>query len=228
VTREVGARLASGRDGDIFDYGAGLVLRRAHDRRSLESEARVMRFVADHGYPVPVVEDVLADGSEIVMQRIDGPMMMDTMARRPWTLRAYAQVLADLHDALHSIAAPAWLPRRLDGDRVLHLDLHPMNVMLADRGPVVIDWSNACAGPAVSDTALTYVLLTCPDVPGLGAAQWLARPVRLALGGAFARRYRGPEFDDHLASMAELKTLDANMTPREIAACRKLAERVRR
>lgn len=31
---------------------------------------------------------------------------------------------------------------------VLHLDFHPANVMLTSGGPVVIDWTNARAGPA--------------------------------------------------------------------------------
>ena len=34
------------------------------------------------------------------------------------------------------------------GGQVLHLDLHPGNVMLTDDGPFVIDWSNGCAGEA--------------------------------------------------------------------------------
>jgi hypothetical protein len=40
VTREIGALLASGRDGDIFDFGPGLVLRKTRDGRSFEHEAR--------------------------------------------------------------------------------------------------------------------------------------------------------------------------------------------
>jgi tRNA A-37 threonylcarbamoyl transferase component Bud32 len=49
------------------------VLRRTRDRRSVENEARVMCFAAEHGYPVPAIEEVRADGTEIVMERIDGP-----------------------------------------------------------------------------------------------------------------------------------------------------------
>ena len=35
----------------------------------------------------------------------------------------------------------------LTGDRVLHIDLHPENVIISPAGPVVIDWSGASAGP---------------------------------------------------------------------------------
>ena len=54
--------LASGRDGDIFEYAPGLVLRRTRDGRSIAHEARIMRYVEEQGYPVPHVEEVRADG----------------------------------------------------------------------------------------------------------------------------------------------------------------------
>ena len=103
---EHGALIASGRDGDIFEFGDGLVLRKTRDGRSIEHEARVMRYAAEHGFPVPEVRDVRADGSEIIMERIDGPLMMGPMAKRPWTIPRYASLLADLHDQLHEIPAP--------------------------------------------------------------------------------------------------------------------------
>ena len=55
-------------------------------------------------------------------------------------------MLADLHDRLHVIPAPDWLPVDLDGgDRLVHLDLHPMNVMITQSGPIVIDWTECRA-----------------------------------------------------------------------------------
>lgn len=229
VTREVGPLLASGRDGEIFEYGPGLVLRKTRDGRSLENEARVMEFLTTHGYPVPAVEEVRAGGTEIVMERIGGPMMMDVMARQPWTMPRYASMLADLHDALHELRAPDWLPQLADdGDCLVHLDLHPMNVMLSERGPVVIDWTNASRGEALTDTALTYVLLTCPQMPAPALVQALVRPARVFLARLFARRYRGSAFDAHLAVAAEMKSLDPNMVPAEVAACQRLAARARR
>ena len=229
MTREVGPLLASGRDGDIFEYGPGLVLRRTRDGRSLENEARVMSFAAECGYPVPAVEDVLADGTEIVMERIDGPMMMDVMVKQPWTMARSASMLADLHDSLHEILAPGWLTQLPDGgDRFVHLDLHPMNVMLSARGPVVIDWTNASRGEALTDTSLTYVLLTCPQIPAPRVVRALAQPARAFLARMFARRYRGPAFNAHLVVAAEMKALDRNMLPTEVAACQRLAIRARR
>ena len=42
MTIEPGPLLASGRDGDIFEFGPGLVLRRARSGRVIEGEARVI------------------------------------------------------------------------------------------------------------------------------------------------------------------------------------------
>lgn len=225
---EVGRLLARGRDGDIFEYGPDLVLRRTRDGRSIEHEARVMRYAAERGYPVPRVDDVRADGSEIVMERIDGPMMMNAMVRRPWTLGRCASTLADLHDQLHRIEAPDWLRRLPDGgDRLVHLDLHPMNVMLAARGPVVIDWTGASTGEPLTDVAMTYALLTCPDMPAPRVVQVLVRPLRSYLASTFARRYPSDELWRHIANAAETKTNDRNMSESEVAALRRLAARAR-
>ena len=138
--------LASGRDGDIFELSPDLVLRKTRDGRSIAHEARIMRYVEEQGFPVPHIEEVRAEGTEIVMERIAGPSMLDAMVP-PWKLAAHLAMLADLHDRLHTIEGPDWLPEMPGGgDRLLHLDLHPLNVLMSTtRGPVVIDWPNAGA-----------------------------------------------------------------------------------
>jgi aminoglycoside phosphotransferase (APT) family kinase protein len=221
--------IASGRDGDIFEFGDGLVLRKARNGRSIEHEARVMRYAAEQGYPVPEVFEVRADGSEIIMERIDGPLMMESMAKRPWTIPRYASLLADLHDQLHEIPAPDWLTGSADrGDRLVHLDLHPLNVLMSSRGPVVIDWANAARGNGLIDVAFTYVLLTCPQMPGPRALQIAAQPAREGLARLFACRYRGNNFEESVAVAADLKTLDRNMTQDEIANLHRLTRRMRK
>jgi aminoglycoside phosphotransferase (APT) family kinase protein len=224
---EPGREIARGRDGAVYEHGPGRVLRRTFDGRSIEAEARVMRYAAEHGYPVPAIHEVLAGGSEVVMDRIDGPSMMDVMMRRPWQMPRLSRLLADLHDRLHEIPAPDWLPRLDGGDRLLHLDLHPMNVLMAAGGPVVIDWTNAAAGEPLADVANTYVLFTCPDIPLPRPIQLAAGPPRQAMARIFARRYRGADLDRHLVAAAELKTLDRNMSADEVARLRRFAEQVR-
>jgi aminoglycoside phosphotransferase (APT) family kinase protein len=154
-------------------------------------------------------------------------MMLDVMLRKPWRQLRYARELADLHDRLHAIAAPDWLPALDDGDRFLHLDLHPMNVMLTANGPVVIDWPNAARGDALSDVAVTFVLLTCPEMPGSRIVNRVVHPLRVALARAFASRYEGTALDEKLVLAAQLKALDRNLTQEEVAACERLEAKAR-
>jgi aminoglycoside phosphotransferase (APT) family kinase protein len=227
---EPGGLVAAGRDGAIYEFGPGRVLRKTFDGRSIASEARIMQHVAEHGYPVPRIDEVRANGTEIVMERIDGVPMLDDMVRPPTKLPKAMRTLADLHDQLHAIAAPDWM-RDLDdgGECVVHLDLHPQNVLMTASGPVVIDWANACRGHALSDVAATYALLTCARIPlPRLIAAGLAAVRSPLIDRTFAARYRGPAFDARVAAMAALKTLDPNMSPDEITALQTLAAKKER
>src|SRR5260370_24192024 len=62
--------------------------------------------------------------------------------------------------------------------RRLHRDLHPINVLLSPKGPVVIDWTNAARGSGASDVALTWLLMTAGEIPGGGAQAALGRALR--------------------------------------------------
>jgi aminoglycoside phosphotransferase (APT) family kinase protein len=133
-----------------------------------------------------------------------------------------------LHDQLASVAPPEWLRQSdLGGDRIVHLDLHPLNVIMSARGPVVIDWANAMLGKPLFDAALTYVLLTCPDIPAPALVRTLLQPLRPRLGHMFAKRWWGPELRQQVALAAELKSLDRNISATEGAAMLKLADKMR-
>ena len=137
-----GTLLAHGRAADVYDQGDGTVLRRYRIAQDLTGEARLMVWLAGQGFPVPAVHR--ADGVDLVMAKIVGPTMLEDFQRRPWRLVRHAYVLARLQRRLSSLRAPDWLGSKAGvppGDRVLHLDLHPMNVMLTSDGPVVIDWT---------------------------------------------------------------------------------------
>jgi aminoglycoside phosphotransferase (APT) family kinase protein len=102
------------------------------------------------------------------------------------------------------------------GDRVLHLDLHPANVMLTAAGPVVIDWTNAAAGPAGADVALADLIMATADIDDLPG--WLGR--------AFLRGFRRAVRDDprpYLAEVARYRLADANIRPDEAERVRRLA-----
>lgn len=227
--REPGKLLGSGRDADIFEYAAGLVLRRSRHDRSLADEARIMSFLHDQGYPVPAVEEISDDGRDLVMQRVDGPSMADWLSRRPWTIRRGARMLADLHDQLHAIAAPdfLWDADIGRGTQVVHMDLHPLNVIMSAKGPVVIDWARPGRGDPATDVAVAYLLMATAAVPAGRVQAAVIAAGRSMLAEGFVRRYDRGELADRLSAAAERKALDANMSATEIAAMRKLAATAR-
>ena len=169
--------LAQGRDAEIYDLGDGRVLRKAKDGRSLAAEAAVMAHAHAAGVPVPFVHDVTADGA-IVMDRVDGPTLLAELLVAPEGVDEAMRILVELHDRVHAVTAPDDLRRRsLPGDRLLHLDLHVLNVIRTADGPVLIDWTNAVAGPPEADLAMTWIAhssVTAADV-GLDDEQLFRR-----------------------------------------------------
>ncbi|MDQ3739078.1 MAG: phosphotransferase [Actinomycetota bacterium] len=223
---DVGPRLAAGRDGVVHVAGDGRVLRRMAPDRDQLVEAHAMEHARSLGYPVPEVFRV--GPGEIEMERIDGPTMLYDLSRRPWHAASHGRLLARLHDDLHRLAAPAdvGLPAPFgSGERgdvsLLHLDLHPGNVMLSPDGPVVIDWTNAALGPGPADDADTWILLAAA-VPDLS---WWERivvpPVRRMLTRAYVNGIDGRATRQHLGSAAERRAGDPNLRPEEIAAIKR-------
>jgi aminoglycoside phosphotransferase (APT) family kinase protein len=227
---EVGPLLAAGRDAEIFAYGDGLVLRRARDGRSLAGEAEIQAHLHAHGFPVPEVHDLLDDGRDLVMERVEGPTMVDAVARRPWTLRRRSHELADLHHRLHELDAPAFLsPSPVgDGDAVLHLDLHPLNVLLGPRGPVVIDWTGACRGHPDVDVVLAWVLMSVGQLPGGGPKAAIVGAARRVGVAAFLERFDRRALAARCREVVAWKATDANMSPGEVEAMWALVERAER
>jgi aminoglycoside phosphotransferase (APT) family kinase protein len=209
-----GPLVGAGRAADVYAIGAGRVLRRYRTPFDVRPEAEIMRYLGQAGYPVPAVYD--ADGPDLVMERLDGREMLADVSRRPWLARRHARTLADLHNRLHQIPAPPGWPQAFGpGGTVLHLDLHPRNVMLTSRGPVVIDWSNVRSGPAGADVAMAYLIMASSEVDDLPL------PVRTAVGafrGAFIRHFLLAARDDpgpHIARVARHRMTDRNTRPSE-------------
>lgn len=229
--------LASGRDADVYALDHDRVLRRFRhrDHGDPEAEARIMAHVAEHGYPVPRVHD--ASGTDLVLDRLYGPTLFTAWRARPWLLDRNAAVLAGLHDRLAAVPAPGWLPpprtRRPEPDpgngdagvgagvgSVLHLDLHPLNVIVTpDRGPVVIDWTNAAAGDPAFELARTLVTIGTAEIPGV-----LTRTA-LRLYVSSLRRHAHADPRPRMADAARDKLEDRNNTPAESARLRALLRR---
>jgi aminoglycoside phosphotransferase (APT) family kinase protein len=204
--------IAAGRASEIFDLGDGRVLRRFRAGGDSEREALAMEHARSHRFPVPRVWEVRKDA--LVLDRIDGPTMLDELRRRPWSSRRHARLLAQLHERLHAIPAPAGLPAAGAGDRLLHLDLHPDNVILSSVGPFVLDWTNARRGEPTLDVALTWVI----------AATSAGLRGRLFVR-SFLAHFERAELMRALPAAAELRIGDVNVSEQERQAVRRFLAR---
>jgi aminoglycoside phosphotransferase (APT) family kinase protein len=213
--------LASGRAADVFEHGETTVIRRYREPGAdATREAAVMEHVRLKGFPVPAVH--YAAGPELVMDRIDGPTMLDAL-RRPWRISAYARLLASLHDRLHAIEAPRELEAPYgQGDSVLHLDLHPANVIMSSSGPVVIDWTGAVRGDPAIDLAQTWVLMATSAVPGSMFVRALGAAGRGTFVRGFLRHVDRDAAGAALPAVARRRMADPHVLPEELEAIRSL------
>ncbi|QKW20896.1 phosphotransferase [Kitasatospora sp. NA04385] len=154
-----GEPIGTGRTADVFALPDGRVLRRyregAEAWADAHAEAELMAYLAGHGYPVPAAWPGERP-ADLLMERLAGPTLAQAVTTGAVAPDAAGRILADLLLRLHA------LPPRTGarpGDRVLHLDLHPENVLLTARGPVVIDWATAAEGDPGLDVAMSAVVL---------------------------------------------------------------------
>ncbi|CAM5233977.1 hypothetical protein SNARM312S_04496 [Streptomyces narbonensis] len=177
------------------------VLRRYRDGDDATREAGVMTRLAGHGYPVPAV--VRAEGPDLVMERLAGPSLLDALLDGTYEPEPAGRLIAELLTRLHG----------LPGSRLLHLDLHPGNVVLtASAGPVVIDWQTAEDGPAGLDCAMSALILA--EVAASAAP--FAPGARAALGALLSTTH-APVLP-HLPTARGRRAADPNLTTGEVAA----------
>lgn len=169
-----------------------------------------MRHARTHGFAVPEVFDAV--DREIVMERIHGRSMLEDLAHRPWLVRAHATRLADLHRQLHRISAPSSLGTRFGPERaLLHLDLHPDNVIMTADGPYVIDWTNAAAGPGAADVAQTWILMASSSIPGSAWQRTIGRIGRKLFVDSFLRDFDSREVRRYFPAVAQARLRDEHV-----------------
>lgn len=214
--------LGVGRDADVYALDDRRVLRRYRDRvGDVGGEAAVMRHVARYGFPVPEV--LRASGTDLVMARVDGPTLLESMYMGETTPAAGGELLARLLAQLHAL--PARVSRE-PGTVVLHRDAHPANVLLGQGGPVLIDWSNATEGAPELDIALTALILAQAAVGGLDDVPPSLLPLAEAALLAFlahAAADPGGQLDEAVA----FRAADPNLSPAEKDRLVEAARRVR-
>ena len=139
--------------------------------------------------------------------------MWEEARARPPAVREHAAAIAQLHRELHEISAPDGVAAVGEGDRLLHLDLHPANVILSPDGPVVIDWTNARRGEPTFDVALTWVI---------GATSTGLGPLGSSFVRHFLAHFDGEELRRALPAAADYRLADRNVSDEERRAIREL------
>jgi aminoglycoside phosphotransferase (APT) family kinase protein len=210
--------LASGQDADVFLRPDGLLVKHNRDGRGLDPEAELMRYLRKRGIPVPRVHGVEDEG--LVMEYVPGPRMSVELDRRPWRAAALGRQLADLHHRLDDVPAPDFLPGPRDGS-LLHLDLHPGNVVLGPDGPVAIDWACAARGDRRVDLALSWLAMAVGKL----------RPIRRAARSRLVKSFLAGVDDavrQAMPAAAEIRLARHDRDPDEVRAVEELVERCRR
>ncbi|MFF5334755.1 phosphotransferase [Streptomyces sp. NPDC013181] len=210
----IGQLLGSGRNADVYELNEAWVLRRYRDGMDAARELPVMSYLSASGYPVPRLgpQPPSAGPGDLVLQRLYGPTMLESLMSGDLGAEEGAELLAGLLAELHTV--PARLSPDPD-DRVLHLDLHPDNVVLTPDGPVVIDWSNTEEGAPAVDRAMSALILAQvavdPAHPAADGARLLVTALvpRLAADDGIPAR--------HLADAAARRTRNPMMSPAETA-----------
>ena len=185
-----------------------------------EREIKATRIAYQGGLPVPAPEGLVeVDGRRgIVMERIDGPSMDEYMQSQPSKVFDCARALAELHAGMHSREAEGirslrevveraierdsgWpLPVREatlecvhhlpEGNGICHWDFHSGNIIMTERGPVVIDWSEAVLGNTLADVAMTWLLFRVCSIPHWVKMRRLMQMFRRGFYSVYMRHYR--------------------------------------
>lgn len=175
-----------------------------------------------------VYETIEVDGrTGVVMERIPGVDLLTRIGGKPWTVWSAGRIAGKAQAQINETTAPTSLPTTLeryaaiieqsdavpeayraptlarlgelpDGDRLLHGDLHPANIMMAGDEPVIIDWSNASRGNPEADIVRSLMILRLGDPPPgtspvIRVAAGFARSILLNAHMKSYRRARRPD-----------------------------------
>ena len=188
-------------------------------RGTAEHEARVADAIQKAGIPCPVFYGTIeVDGRPgLIYEWIRGPSMGDWLAKNPWQVDRVGRMLAELHIKIHTSPAPGApsqrerLQRRIqsvsllndvqkkkalgilemlpDGDRLCHGDFHPGNIIMASRGPLVIDWVDVTSGNPLADVARTALLIRSAIIPDDYPARRLILLFRKRIHNTYLKTY---------------------------------------
>lgn len=127
-----------------------------------------------------------------IFERIDGQSLWDATMSGTLTATEAGRLLGELHAHVLSFRPPfalaarttrlackirdgakaigldldpvlALIPDRMTTNALCHGDFHPKNIILSDRGPIIVDWFDVARGDPAGDIARTLLLLRPPS-----------------------------------------------------------------
>jgi tRNA A-37 threonylcarbamoyl transferase component Bud32 len=217
----LGEKIGEGTMADIHAWAPGQVVKlfkAGRPRRLIWHEARMTRAAFAAGLPAPeVLDEVTLEGRfGIVLQRLDGPTLLQLLQTRAMTGGQAAAILATLFLSVHKTPPPPdvislrdlihalsgspgnLLPKHLatgvltllerlpPGDGLCHGDLHPGNVIMTGEGPRLIDWTWTRRAGAALDLGHFQVVL-CDLIPEGHADPERPRALNAAVQSEYAR-----------------------------------------
>ena len=190
-----GEKIGEGAFADVHAWAPGQVVKlfkAGVPRRVSWHEARMTRAVFAAGAPAPeVFDEVTVEGRfGVVLQRLDGPTLLQLSRSGAMTPEQTGAILATLAISVHVTAPPpdvlplrdteagssrlsggivpehiatgtlTLIERLAPGDGLCHGDLHPGNVIMTADGPRIIDWLCALRASAVFEIARAHITLS--------------------------------------------------------------------
>ena len=168
----LGEKIAEGASADIHVWAPGQIVKLfkvGASPRFGRHEARMTRAAFAAGAPEVFDEVTLEGRFGIVLQRLDGPTLLQLLML-PEHIAAGVLTLID---------------RLPPEDGLCHADLHPGNVIMTADGPRIIDWACALRASAVFDIARAHISLS-ELVPG-DADPEPPRAINAAVQSEYAR-----------------------------------------
>ena len=212
--------IARGRNADVYLMNDTQVLRRLHTGAQTYPNIDLLRHLNALGFPTTRIMEV--EGTDLVLERLHGPNLLQALDAGEVTMSKGVHILLDLHTALHALPPPPRAEKVLDdaslstapmapGPQVsmLHLDLHPGNILLTAAGPRVVDWESARLGSAGVDLATTALVFAEVVVDGNEYAIAAHRMLR------HFTEESGGDFGPYLAEAVTIRGTYTNVDPVE-------------
>jgi tRNA A-37 threonylcarbamoyl transferase component Bud32 len=191
----LGEKIGEGAHSEAYAWAPGQVIKlfkHGTPRRMPWFEVRMLRAVLAAGVPVPeVFGELTLDGRfGIVLQRLDGPTLLQLTRTGAVTFEQAGAIVAALAMSIHKTPPPpvvlslreymegslqlddgkipkhvardilALIDRLPPGDGLCHTDLSPGNVIMTAEGPKLVDWAGAKRGPAFLELGFLHVVLS--------------------------------------------------------------------